>query len=84
MCGLILALSFARTLAESGCCNRSISVLFEAPETAAGMVMIIWILAVELSYAIGISVPLGLPPEMFSTAEAINAICLFFVPPYVL
>ena len=46
--------------------------------------MIVWILAVELSYGIGIWVPLALPPEMFSTAQAINAVCLFFVPPYVL
>lgn len=59
-----------------------ISVLFKAPETAAGVVMLLWILAVELSYVIGISLPLALPAEMFGTAQAVNAVCLFLVPPY--
>ena len=32
-----------------------ISVLFKAPETAAGVVMIFWFIAVELAYTIGAS-----------------------------
>lgn len=78
---VLLSLS---TLFSSLTASYLISVLFKAPETAAGVVMLFWFLAVELAYGIGIGLQQSLAAAMFGTAETANALCLFFVPPYLL
>ena len=82
LCFVPFVLLTLSTLFSSLTASYLISVLFKAPETAAGVVMLFWFLAVELAYGIGIGLQTALPPSAFGTAQTANALCLFFVPPY--